>query len=128
MLQTRTIDAAELVDVAGWEQRNRAKLIQAELLPGGQARATLLPVADLAWYVNVWNCRADLVLVDAQGERCAEELYDLDAAALDALTDLVIYEDHGAAVNVSGRYYPLSDESRAAFARLMETAKPRASG
>jgi hypothetical protein len=124
-METRIIDAAALQDVAGWERANGAKVLQAELLGDGRARAEVLPVATLAWYVNVWNCRADLVLVTGEGERCAEELFDLDAAALDALTDRVIYEDHCGAVNMSGWYHPLSGESLALFDRLMAMARPR---
>jgi hypothetical protein len=47
------------------------------------------------------------------------------AVALDALTDRVIYEDHCGAINVSARYYPVSEEALALFEALMTTARPR---
>jgi hypothetical protein len=120
-METRIIDAAHLEDIDAWERANKAKLLTAELLGDGTARAKVLPVADLDWWINVWNCKADLVI----GDTYADELYTLDTEALAALTVAVVYEDHGAAVNLSGQYYPLSDKSAGAFARLMETAEPR---
>lgn len=123
MIEERIIEAAALQDVAGWERANSAKLLQAELLGDGTARAEVLPVAGVDWWINVWNCKADLVI----GEDYAGDLFDLDTEALAALTVQVIYQDHNSGINLSGQYYPLSQDSRAAFAHLMETAKPKGS-
>lgn len=124
MTEIRLIDAAALEDVAGWERANSAKLLQAEILGDGRARAEVLPVAEVSWFVNVWNCKADLVLVTGEGERYADELLDLQPANLDALTASVISEN-GGGINMSGRYYPQSPESRQLFAWLMERAKAK---
>lgn len=121
------VDAATMQDAAAWaawELTNSAKILGGELLGDGTARAEIMRVADLSWYVNVWNCKGDLMLANNEGaDTPAGDLFDLDAGDLAALIGQVVEGDHQSYLNMSGLYYPLSEESQAAFARLMATAK-----
>lgn len=117
------VDANRLNDIPALEEALGGKFLQAELLEGGKAEVSLLPVASLDFFVNVWNCQAQLYLAYGGACELAEEVLDLDAEAVQELIDLVVYDDNGGAINMSGLYYPTSDESAAAFLRVMETAK-----
>ncbi len=73
------------------------------------------------WSLDVHNGKAELMF----GGHSADELFDLDAELLAALTVQVVYHDHDSTINMSGRYYPLSEKSRELFDRLMAKAKPK---
>lgn len=122
------VDANRLNDIPALEKALGGKFLQANLLPGGKAEVTILPVASLEFFVNVWNCQAELYL--AHGGDCtpAEEVLEMDALALEALVEQVVYGDNEGGINMSGQYFPTSEESLAAFQRVMETATPKVTG
>ena len=116
------VDVARLSDIPALEKALGGKFLQTEILPSGKAEVTILPVASLEFFVNVWNCQAELVL--AHGGDCtpAEEVLELDAELLEELVNQVVYDDNDGAINLSGQYFPQSKESLALFGRLIETA------
>jgi hypothetical protein len=118
------VDTDRLNDIPALEAALGGKFLQAELLAGGKAEVTILPVASLDFFVNVWNCQAELYL--AHGGNCtpAEEVLEMDAEAVKMLIDRVVYDDNNGAINMSGQYFPTSEESLAAFRQVMETATP----
>lgn len=122
------VDTTRLSDIPALEKALGGKFLQAEILPSGKAEVTILPVASLEFFVNVWNCQAELYL--AYGGDCtpADEVLELDAEALEELIERVVYDDNDGAINISGQYFPQSEESLALFSRLMETAKPKVKG
>jgi hypothetical protein len=124
-MQRVAVDANRLNDIPALERALEGKFLQAEILAGGKAEVTILPVASLDFFVNVWNCQAELYLVHGGDCTPAEDVVDLDPEGLQALIDQVIYEDNDGAINMSGQYFPTSEESLAAFRRLMATAKPK---
>jgi len=119
------VDVARLSDIPALEKALGGKFLQAEILPSGKAEVTILPVASLDFYVDVWNCQAELYL--AHGGKCtpAEEVLELDAELLEELVDQVVYDDNDGAINMSGQYFPQSEESLALFGRLMGAARPK---
>lgn len=119
------VDVSRLNDIPALERALEGKFLQAEILPGGKAEVTVLPVASLDFFVSVWNCQADLFV--AYGGDCApaEDVLDVDPTTLQELINQVVYEDNDGAINVSGLYWPTGDESMALFQRLMETATPK---
>ena len=121
------IDATRLSDIPALEQALGGKFLQAEIL-GAKAEVTILPVASLEFFVNVWNCRAELYLAHGGDCTLADEVLELDAELLEELLDHVVYDDNDGAINISGQYFPTSDESLALFHRLMETAAPKVVG
>jgi len=116
-----SVDAGRLSDIPALEQALGGKFIQAEI-SGDKAEVTILPVPSLEFFVNVWSCRAELYLVHGGNCTPAGEVLELDAEAAQALVDQVVYEDNDGAINMSGMYYPTSQESLALFQRVMETA------
>lgn len=116
-----SVDAGRLSDIPALGQALGGKFIEAEI-SGDKAEVTILPVASLEFSVNVWNCQAELYLVHDNDYTLAEDVLDLDPEAVQALVDQVVHEDNGGAINMSGMYYPTSEESLAAFRRVMETA------
>ena len=84
-----------------------------------------LPVASLDFFVNVWNCQAELYLAHGSDCTSAEEVLELDAEALEELLDRVVYDDNDGAINISGQYFPQSEESLALFSRLTSSARPK---
>jgi len=119
------VDAARLCDIPALEKALGGKFLQAEILPSGKAEVTILPVASLEFFVNVWNCQAELYL--AHGGDCtpAEQVLELDADLLEELQDRVVYDDNDGAINISGQYFPQSEESLALFSRLTSSARPK---
>jgi len=119
------VDAARLSDIPALEKALGGKFLQAEILPSGKAEVTILPVASLEFFVNVWNCQAELYL--AHGGDCtpAEQVLELDADLLEELQDRVVYDDNDGAINISGQYFPQSEESLALFSRLTSSARPK---
>ena len=119
------VDAARLSDIPALEKALGGKFLQAEILTSGKAEVTILPVASLEFFVNVWNCQAELYL--AHGGDCtpAEQVLELDADLLEELQDRVVYDDNDGAINISGQYFPQSEESLALFSRLTSSARPK---
>jgi hypothetical protein len=118
------VDAAELGDVWRLERSHKAKLLYAEVWPDGHAIAELQPVADVSWYIDVWNRVARLMLVRDDGcQVCASHELKIDDELLDKLITQVIYQDHHSDRNISRVYYPLSQESVELFQHLMTRAK-----
>ncbi len=114
------IDPAQLGDVRHLERKYSAKFLLAEVWPDGYTVAELEPVADLGWYIEVWNDDARLVLVREDGSCVdASEELELDADLLSDLVAQVVYEDHGSDRSVNRAYYPLSRRSVELFQRLM---------
>jgi len=117
----------KLKNIPALERELGAKVIDA-VINGESATVSVLPVADLSWCVDVWNCRADLALVGKDGAHTyIDEQFEVDADQLEALIDRVVYDDNGGALNISGKYWPRSKASLRAFARLMANARPKKS-
>lgn len=123
-----TVRTEELADIPALERKHKAKFLQANIL-GEEAVVEMLPVADLGFFVNVWNCQGFLVLVDGENETLVtEDEWQYDQELYGKLVERVIYDDNNGAINWSGRYFPQSKESLALFSRLMETATPKVRG
>lgn len=117
------VDASELQNIHDFENRYGVKFIRAHLLGDGTAEVECFKVASNAWYVDVWNCQAH-VMLDLEDEPvCIDD--DVDKALLERLIEKVVYEDYGSAVNISGRYYPLSNESNELFLMLLASKRTK---
>lgn len=120
------IDAAQLDNVRQLEWQYNAKFVHAEVWPDGHTVIELQPVADVSWYIDVWDRQARLVLVRGDGSHVnAEDELELDAELLDAVVRQVIYEDHNSDRDVNRAYFPLSQESVNLFQRLMAKVRSR---
>lgn len=120
------IDPKELADVWRLERRHCAKLLFAQVWLDGRAVAELQPVADVGWYIDVWNRVARLVLVtDDRMHVYADDELELDADLLDELVTQVICHDHNSDRDIARAYYPLSQKSVELFRRLMARARPK---
>ncbi|RME44259.1 MAG: hypothetical protein D6791_13635 [Chloroflexi bacterium] len=120
------VDPAELANVWELERRYNAKLLFAEVWPNGHAMVELQPVADVGWYIDVWDRRARLVLVREEGGHVyADEVLELDPQMLHDLTTQVVCNDHGSSWDINRVYYPLSRESVELFHQLMAKARTK---
>lgn len=122
------VDTNRLNDIPALEAALEGKFLQAEILPGGKAEVTMLPVASLDFFVNVWNCAGELYL--SHGGDCtpADDVLEMDAEAVQALIDRVVCDDNDGGINMSGQYFPQSEESVAMFRALMDNSTPKVRG
>ena len=114
-LEVRT---EELQDLKALEERLSGRVIRG-VIEGATATVEYVPAATLSWYVNVWNCRGAIVTTDPDLDGLLATAGD--RALYQELINLVVYDDHDAAINVSGRYVPRSDAALETFDRLLAT-------
>jgi hypothetical protein len=114
------VSEEDLKDIPALEKKHHAKFIQA-CVRGGRAIVKLLyPVERLDSedvYVNVWNCRATLVI----GEKTEKDfaLSEDQKDALERLKEYVVYTENGGAINWSGQYF-LSEYSVGLLKAILE--------
>ena len=114
-----TVRTEELADIPALERKHQAKLLQAHIL-GEEAIAEMVPVASLEFFVDVWNCQGTLVLVDGEQETwVTEDEWQYDPQLYGELVERVIYDDNDGAINMSGRYYPQTEESGELFHKVL---------
>jgi len=118
-----TVPVHDLHNLPELERRHRAKFIQAHI-DGDTAVVEMVPVADLGFYVNVWNCRGNVVICTETDQFLLDDLYCYDEDMADALIAQVL-EEYDAGINMSGQYWPRSRKSISLFKKLMQSARPK---
>lgn len=115
------VGANRLSDIPALEAALEGKFLYAEV-KGGKAEVTLLPVASLDFFINVWNCQGDLYL--AHGGKCtlADDVLEMDTRAVQTLINRVVCDDNEGGINMSGQYFPQSEESVAMFRAILDNA------
>jgi len=86
-------------------------------------RGEFLKPKTTEWYVCVWNCKAHLVIKRPEGPTNIWYVYTPTEEAkklAEQVIHQVVYKDNKGAINLSGVYYPLSDESVRLFEKLIE--------
>lgn len=124
-----TVDPSRLSDIPALERDLSAKFIGATITETGRAEAEMLPVADLRFWVDVQNLRAEIYLeYGGHIEPLDEVMESYDHGLAERLITQVVEKDNGGAFNMSGQYFPTSEESVELFEKLMEGAKPKVKG
>ena len=61
-MRTVSVNVGRLHDIPALEAALEGRLLSAQIT-GERAEVTVLPVADLRFFVNVWNCQAEVYVV-----------------------------------------------------------------
>lgn len=122
MTELVIVKASELADIDALEARLGGKVLRAEIL-GDKAVVEFLPVASLAFFINVWNCQGTVVLVKEGEEIYIDEGWEYDPELYRQLVERVVYDDNDGAINWSGRYWPRTEESLKLFHAFLKSLR-----
>jgi len=109
----------ELFDMETLERKLGGKVLKGDVYPH-YAEVEYEPVATLSWFVTVWDCDATITTADDDGQLGRSLAQYKETATYQAVVNKVVYEDNSGAINISGMYYPKSQESLDLFEALLE--------
>lgn len=96
------------------EKNGRKYILLGATLNEGKCKMEVIQVATDEFYVSVCDCKAKLFYKGHAIER-----NDKNKDIYDKLCDKIIYEDNDGAINMSGIYYPKTQESLKLFEKLI---------
>ncbi len=123
------VDPSRLNDIPALEKLLGGKFIGVEITETGRAVVEILPASDLRFWIDVQNLQAEIYLEYGGHTEPLDsimESYDRDLAQ--KLIAQVVKGDNNGALNMSGMYFPTTEESVALFEQLMTTAWAKIKG
>lgn len=128
MWQEVIVEKSDLRDLEGLEKRLKGRIMDIQPVDEEKALVKYAPVVNDSWFIEVWDHRATLCIVDQFGfvNLLEDAFSEWDEEALQAVIEQVL-KDYGITLEDTGQYYPITQEAEEAFQQFMARArrKPR---
>ncbi len=124
MWQETTVEPSELSDLEALEKKLGGRIMDIRATDAGKVVVKYAPVVDDSWFVEIWNGRASLCLIDQFGfvNALEDAFVTWDEEALQAVVRQVM-ADYKITLADTGQYYPTSQEAQEAFKVFLARAK-----
>ncbi len=124
MWREATVDSSDLKDIQALEKKLGGRIMDIRPTSSDKVLVRYAPVVDSSWFVEIWEGKASLCLIDQFGfiNALEDAFAQWDKEALQRVIDQVM-KDYEISLEDTGQYYPISQEAQEAFKAFLARAK-----